>query len=295
MSKRRRRYPSARIKINEQFVAYPVSLLQSTAFRSLKLAELRILHRLEIEHCRHGGRRNGHLPRTYSDFERHGVRRNSISRAIDKLVQVGLLQITAKGRVAYSDLRLPSRYRLTYLITHDENGAAVPATHEWRRLEKQKARGDLTTGAGSDLTTTKVEKPVAICTPEPGAICIPLSRSRVDGRGRSGEDKPCLTVSPPSEGPSPPLGGMEKSVPPTCSVWSNSEAAITTSRLGIGPRGTCKMRSCGGRASKNLSDFGNILRRKFDRCHGDGAWNGRGQSRVRHYPLLWTRQWPLEV
>ncbi len=178
-------------------------MLKSTAFRSLKLAELKILRRLEIEHTNHGGRRNGNLRCTYSDFERYGIRRNSICKAIDKLVRLGLLEITVKGRRAFADLRTPSQYRLTYLLTYDENGTAVPPTHEWRRLEKQKASGDLAPGASGVLTTTKGEKPAAICTPKPAAICTPLSRSREDGWGIGGAEElsPALSVPPaPSEG-----------------------------------------------------------------------------------------------
>jgi hypothetical protein len=155
MNKRRhRKYLSPRIRIGEQFIAHPVALLKSEAWRSLKLAELRILHRLEIEHASHGGRQNGNLPCTRSNFERHGVRRKNITKALDKLVRLGLVEITVKGRMAYADLRTPSRFRLTYLPTYDENGAAVPPTHEWRRLEKQKARGDLTPQTRGDLTPT---------------------------------------------------------------------------------------------------------------------------------------------
>jgi hypothetical protein len=131
-----------------------------------------------------------------SDFEKHGVRRNSISRAIDKLVRVGMLRITAKGRMAYADLRcIPSHYRLTYLITFDENSAAIPQLNEWRWLEKQtKASGDLTTRATSDLATAKVEKPVAICTPEPAAICTHYLDLGVEGGaivGRTNVVRPC--------------------------------------------------------------------------------------------------------
>ena len=167
------------------------------------------LHRLEIEHAGHGGRQNGNLPCTHSDFERHGVRRKNITKAVNKLVRLGLVEIMAKGRMAYADLRTPSRYRLTYLFTRDENGAAVPPTHEWHHLEKQKARGDLTHETGGDLTPTEVEKPGAICTPMPGAICTPLSKSRVDGRGLGRAEALSSVLSVPSSSPR-----EEDAVPP---------------------------------------------------------------------------------
>jgi hypothetical protein len=98
--------------------------------------------------------------------------------------------------MAYADLRcIPSHYRLTYLITFDENSAAIPQLNEWRWLEKQtKASGDLTTRATSDLATAKVEKPVAICTPEPAAICTHYLDLGVEGGaivGRTNVVRPC--------------------------------------------------------------------------------------------------------
>src|SRR5262245_4849280 len=56
--------------------------------------------------------------------------------------------------------------------------------------------------------------------------------------------------------------------PPTLAMWRHKgkgpryhKVGRSASRLRIGPSGTCKMRNGSGRARKNLSDFGNILRR----------------------------------
>ena len=66
MSERRRRKPMG-LRINtEQFIIHPVPMIRST--RSLRLADLRILQRLEIEHASHGAKQNGNLTCTYADF-----------------------------------------------------------------------------------------------------------------------------------------------------------------------------------------------------------------------------------
>ena len=57
--------------------------------------------------------------------------------------------VTEQGRKSYGDLRIPSRYRVTYLPTFAD-GRWAEATHEWRRLEKQKAGGENAPGAGRE-------------------------------------------------------------------------------------------------------------------------------------------------
>ena len=52
MSERRRRKPMGlRIRDTEQFIIHPVAMIRSALFQSLRLADLRILQRLEIEHA----------------------------------------------------------------------------------------------------------------------------------------------------------------------------------------------------------------------------------------------------
>ena len=122
-------------------------MIRSTVFRSLRLTDLRILQRLEIEHVSHGGKQNGDLTCTYADFVEYGVRRASIPEGIRRLVRGGFLVVTEQGRQSYGDLRIPSRYRLTYLPTFAD-GRWVEPTHEWRLLEKQKAARKNAPGAG---------------------------------------------------------------------------------------------------------------------------------------------------
>jgi hypothetical protein len=156
MSKRRRRKHIGTRPNGEQWIRHPLALIR--ILRELNLTERRLIDTLEVEHCRHGGRNNGRLISTYADFERGGARRKSIRGALSVLKAAGLIEITRPGRRSYADLRSPSMYRLTYLPTFQE-GKEVDPTHDWK---KQKARGDLSTGARGDLPTGNNEKPGAI-------------------------------------------------------------------------------------------------------------------------------------
>jgi hypothetical protein len=203
--RRRRKDLRPRVKIGEQFIAHPVAMLKSAAFRSLKLAERKILDRLEIEHARHGGKRNGDLVCTYTDFRKHGVRKASISDAIKQLVRRGLIEITKQGRPSYGDLRNPSHYRLTYLSTF-QNEVWTDATHEWRCLEKQKARYENVPGARHENVPGKANFPgtkTGLKPKKPGTKMGLLSRStgRRGGGMRDGEsiyptEQPPPTFSP---------------------------------------------------------------------------------------------------
>ena len=157
MSDRRRRKPmKPRIRLREQFIPHLATMLTSDVFRSLRLADLRILQRLEIEHVSHGGKQNGDLRCTYTDFVKYGVRRASIPEGIRRLVHGGFLVVTAQGRQSYGDLRIPSRYRVTYLPTFAD-GRWVEPTHEWRLLERQKAGRENAPGAGRENETPRAE------------------------------------------------------------------------------------------------------------------------------------------
>jgi hypothetical protein len=120
-----------RTKIDGQWVAYTREMIESPAFQALSLQARKILHRLEIEHCSHGGAENGRLPCTYDDFERYGCWRKGISRAIVEASALGFVQLMSIGKRPYGDIPgKPSTYRLTYLHAHDG-----PATHEWKKVE----------------------------------------------------------------------------------------------------------------------------------------------------------------
>lgn len=110
------------------FVAHSLRLLSSPAWQSLTLAEMKILHRLEVEHLRHGGKQNGELICPFRDF---GIWRTNIKPAIERLAACGLLEIR-RGRGGTLGYGKAHRYRLTYVPTW--NGKWVAPTDEWRKV-----------------------------------------------------------------------------------------------------------------------------------------------------------------
>lgn len=129
-----------------QFIPHRLDMIESGAWAALSLAARRVLDRLEIEHMRHGGADNGHLPCTYDDFARFGIRRKSVADALTELVGLGFVEITEQGRGGNAAYRHPSRYRLTYL--HTKKAAA---TDEWKN-KSPGAKSPLTPGAKSPPT-----------------------------------------------------------------------------------------------------------------------------------------------
>lgn len=134
-----------------QFVAHRIAMLESDAWAKLTLSARRVLDRLEIEHAHHGGKENGNLVCTYRDFELFGIRRPSIAVAIRLLVEVGLIEVTHKGRGGNADFRDPSRYRLTYL-----NTAKRAPTEEWENYTLPSLLSPRDIESGHDIVTGPV-------------------------------------------------------------------------------------------------------------------------------------------
>ena len=120
---------------DEPFVQFGLSFLASPAFKVLSAAAVQVFWRLNIEHMEHGGRDNGKLPCTYSDFEKYGVRRKSISKALDELEALGFIETIRKGHLRpEGDSGSPSLYRITCRHVYRSDGFDVP-TNEWRRFD----------------------------------------------------------------------------------------------------------------------------------------------------------------
>jgi len=103
--------------------------------RVLSLSERRALERIELEHLEHGGMENGKLPVTYADFEKWGVRRDSIAGAIRTLEGLGLIEITRHGYAGAVEKRAPSLYRLTFLAAWNAGRADGTGTHEYLKTK----------------------------------------------------------------------------------------------------------------------------------------------------------------
>jgi hypothetical protein len=117
------------------FIWLTRELLASQAWREMPLSARRVVERVLIEHMNHAGTFNGSLIVTYDDFEKFGVRRKSIARAIKKAVALGFLDVTGKGHRSYGIGRRPSTYGITWLPRCD----GTPASNRWRKIKEPAA------------------------------------------------------------------------------------------------------------------------------------------------------------
>jgi hypothetical protein len=117
-------------KIEGQFIARRLAMIESPAYQAASLSARRCLDRMEIEHLHHAGKENGKLPVTYEHFVEFGVSRRLIAKSIRELVALGFLEITRHGVAGNAEHRESNLFRLTYL--HAER--AKP-TDEWRRIK----------------------------------------------------------------------------------------------------------------------------------------------------------------
>lgn len=131
----RRRRQKNRKSIPGHFIAERRDVLESYPHAAMPLRCHKVLDRIKIEHLAHGGRENGRLPVTFDDFERYGVDRKWIRRAINELVELGFIRITELGRAGNAEFRTPSLYRLTFVHAHDDS----PPTDEWKALNTAEA------------------------------------------------------------------------------------------------------------------------------------------------------------
>jgi hypothetical protein len=122
--------PMKRNKIDGQFNARLVEMMESPAYRVLSLSAHRVLDRISIELAHHGGNDNGKLPVTYEQFMEYGIHRNAIAPAIRELEALGFIEVTQRGRSGAGTFRWPNLFRLTCV-----NCKSTPSpTHEWRRV-----------------------------------------------------------------------------------------------------------------------------------------------------------------
>jgi hypothetical protein len=122
--------PRKRNKIDGQFNARLIEMMESPAYRVLSLSAHRVLDRISIELAHHGGNDNGRLPVTYDQFEEYGIHRHAVAPAILELEALGFVEVTQRGRASAGEHRLPNLFRLTCV-----NCKSTPnPTHEWRRV-----------------------------------------------------------------------------------------------------------------------------------------------------------------
>jgi hypothetical protein len=107
-------------------------MLESAAYRALSAPARKVIDRIALEHMAHAGGHNGKLPVTYQDFRAYGVRRSSINGAIAEAIELGFIERTDDGSIAWGEFKgKPARYRLAWL--KDFEGASAP--NRWKRFD----------------------------------------------------------------------------------------------------------------------------------------------------------------
>jgi hypothetical protein len=133
--------PKRRNRINEQFSARLIEMLESPAYRVLSRSAQMVVSRIEIELAHHGGNENGQLPVTTDDFVRYGMHRSTVGPAIREAEALGFIRITERGRGGNAEGRRPNKFFLTF--AYARNSGKNPPTHDWRRIKTLEEAEDI--------------------------------------------------------------------------------------------------------------------------------------------------------
>lgn len=135
------------------WIPHRLELLLSPAWRHAPRPLKNILERLEIEHLRHGGTRNGELYVAYQQIVEHGVSRRSIRAALALGQKLGLIEVFQEEE-SRRDIRPPNRFRLTYVPAR---GKSAP-TDEWKGVSEDRARALVAAFKADDGAAAKAER-----------------------------------------------------------------------------------------------------------------------------------------
>jgi len=125
--------PKRRNRINEQFSARLIEMLESPAYRVLSRSAHLVISRIEVELAHHGGNDNGRLAVTTDQFVTFGMHRCSVAPAIREAEALGFIRITERGRAGNAEHGAPNRFFLTF--AHGRTSRQEPPTHDWRRIK----------------------------------------------------------------------------------------------------------------------------------------------------------------
>src|SRR5262249_53481493 len=117
-----------RNRIDGQWSARPIDMLESAAWRELSLSARKIIDRIEIELAPHGGNDNGQLPVTKLDFVEYGISPRLVAPAIREAEALGFIRVTERGRGGNAEYRQPNLFFLTFANSRSSN----TPTHDWR-------------------------------------------------------------------------------------------------------------------------------------------------------------------
>ena len=107
-------------------------LINSLPWRSMSVNCQKLVNRLILEHCNHGGYENGYLVCTYNDFVEYGLTRNKIRQAIEEAQALGLVKHQRGERVFAKNQ--PNSYRLTFYDTENKDDA----TNDWKKVTEER-------------------------------------------------------------------------------------------------------------------------------------------------------------
>jgi hypothetical protein len=178
-----------RNRINGQFAARLIEMLESPAWRVLSLSARRVIERLEIELASHGGNDNGKLPVTYGDFIHFGMDRDAVAPAIREAEALGFIRVTQRGHGGNAEYRQPNLFFITF--AHARGSASTPPTHDWRKYKTIEEAA----AAARAARANKSQRAVALG-----------SRLNTKNRNRSGKSRPVPIGKTPTETAGPPVG-----------------------------------------------------------------------------------------
>ena len=144
-----------RNRINGQFAARLIEMLESPAYRALSASGHKVISRIEIELGHHGGNDNGRLPVTTNDFVEYGMHRTSVAPAIREAEALGFIRVTERGRGGNAEYGTPNLFFLTFSQTRDSG--KHPPTHDWRRFKTLDEAEDVSKSARNNKDPRAVE------------------------------------------------------------------------------------------------------------------------------------------
>lgn len=144
----------------QAFVWLTREMVESPAWRVMTGNARLVIDRVCIEHMAHAGGQNGFLPVTYADFERMGIRRGSISKAITEALELGFLEMPRKGTRGWGEFTgQPSHFRLAWLPTKE---GEAPTTR-WKRLKTMREAEEVANAARKSVanrnSTNEINSP----------------------------------------------------------------------------------------------------------------------------------------
>src|SRR5271170_8062899 len=141
-----------------QFITHPRQMIESPAWQVLSLTARKALDRIEIEHMDHGGAENGKLPCTYLDFEKWGVHKNYVARALRELEALGFIETTKKGYRGAAGRRQASEYRLTYVTALNAGKRDATGTHDYLKIKTAEEAKAMASAARSGANARNIER-----------------------------------------------------------------------------------------------------------------------------------------